>query len=171
MNELSHTQIIGAENLLKKAIRSLSAGDSQAAEQLIQRAARMPYDAREEGSPGVRAASMLVYIVIVDHFEFSEQDDMTWLDVVLAVHPGLDATGRADVESVVHGLVLQTAFFTVTPTESRRIRKAFGHAPLEPELGDNPNTTAEQRQDIIWSLVKAAAALGDAYAAAPPLRR
>ncbi len=171
LNELSHTQIVGAENLLKKAIRALTLGAPKAAEQYLQRAAQMPYDAREEGSPGVRAASMLVYMVIVDQFEASEQDDMTWLDVVLAVHPSLDATGRADVESVVHGFVLQTAFFTVSQPESRRIRKAFGHAPLEPELGDNPNTTAEQRQDIIRSLVRAAAALGDAYAAAPSLRR
>jgi hypothetical protein len=168
LNPLGHAQISGAGNLLKKAIRALSTGDAQRAEQLILRAAQMPYDDREEGAPGVRAASMLVYLLITDQFEASEEDDMTWLDVVLAVHRGLDPTGRADVASVVHGFVLQPAFFAVSLAEKRRIRRAFGDAPLEPELGDSPSSTGEQRQDIIKSLVVAAVALGEAYAAAAP---
>ena len=77
-------------------------------------------------------------------------------------------TGRADVASVVHGFVLQPALFTVSPAEERRIRQAFGDAPLEPELGDSPNSTVPQRQDIIKSLVVAAVALGRAYSATTP---
>ena len=42
---------------------------------------------------------------------------------------------------------------------------SFGDAPLEPELGDGPTSTLEQRHDIIRSLVMAALALGNAYAA------
>ena len=168
LNALGHAQITGAGNLLKGAIRALTTGDAQRAEQLILRAAQMPYDDREEGSPGVRAASMLVYRLITDQLEASEEDDMTWLDVVLAMHPGLDPTGRADVASVVHGFVLQPALFAVSPAEKRRIHQAFSGAPLEAELGDSPNSTVEQRQDIIKSLVVAAVALGEAYAAATP---
>ena len=168
LNALGHAQITGAENLLTKAIRALTTGDARRAEELIRRAAQMPYDDREEGSPGVRGASMLVYLLITDQFEASEKHDMRWLDVALAVHPGLDRTGRADVASVVHGFVLQPAFFAVSPAEKRRIRRAFGNAPLEPDFGDRPNSTVEQRQDIIKSLVVAAAALGEAYAAAAP---
>ena len=100
--------------MLTKAARSLSAGDAERAERLIDRAAQMPYDPREEGSPGIRGATMLVYRILTDQFEASEPGDMTWLDVVLAVHPHLDPTGGADVASVVHGFVLQEAFFDVT---------------------------------------------------------
>lgn len=166
LNELSHAQIAGAENLLTKAIRALDSEDDQRAEQLIRRAAQMPYDTREAGSPGVRAATLFVYGLISDQFEASDPDDMTWLDVALEVHPGLDPTGRAEVASVVHGFVLQGAFFDVSAVEKRRIREAFGDAPLEAELGDRPNSTLEQRQDIIRSLIMAATVLSSAYAAA-----
>lgn len=166
LNELSHAQIAGAENLLTKAIRALDSEDDQRAEQLIRRAAQMPYDTREAGSPGVRAATLFVYGLISDQFEASDPDDMTWLDVALEVHPGLDPTGQAEVASVVHGFVLQGAFFDVSAVEKRRIREAFGDAPLEAELGDRPNSTLEQRQDIIRSLIMAAMALSNAYAAA-----
>lgn len=165
LNALSHAQIAGAENLLTKAIRALAIGDANRAEQLIQRAAQMSYDRREAGSPGVRAATVLLYSLISDQFEASEADDVTWLDVALDVHPRLDPTGRAQVASVVHGFVLQGAFFDVSPAEQRRIQQTFGDAPLEPELGDGPNSTLEQRQDIIRSLVMATMALGDAYSA------
>lgn len=165
LNELSNAQVAGAENLLTKAIRALASGDAKRAGQLIRRAAQMAYDTREAGSPGVRAATMMVYDVISGQFEVSEPVDMTWLDVALDVHPGLDSTGRAEVASVVHGFVLQEAFFDVSAVEKRRIQEAFGDAPLEPELGDGPNSSLEQRQDIIRSLIMAAMALSDAYAA------
>jgi hypothetical protein len=166
LNQMSHAQLTAAENLLTKAARSLSAGDPERAERLIDRAAQMPYDPREEESPGVRGATMLVYRIISDRFETSEPDDMAWLDVVLAVHPHLDPIGRAEVASVVHGFVLQEAFFDVPPAEARRIRRAFGDAPLNAELGDGPDATLEQRRAIIRSLTAAAAALAAAYAAA-----
>jgi hypothetical protein len=165
LNEFSHAQIFGAENLLTKAMRALASGDAQRAEQLIRRAAQSPYDPREAGSPGVRAASMVVFRLLSDQLEASEVDDATWLDVALEVHPRLDPTGRAEVASMVHGFVLQRAFFDVSDVEKRRIRRAFGDAPLEAELGDGPNSTVEERQGIIRSLVMAALALGEAYGA------
>lgn len=163
LNQLSHAQIEAAGNLLSKAARSLSGGDTERAEKLIDRAAQMPYDPREEASPGVMAASVLVTIIISDQFEESEPGDLAWLDVVLGAHPDLDATGRAEVASVVHGFVLQDRVYSVTPAEARRIRKHFGDAPLNADLGDGPDSTTEQRRDIIRSLVTAAAALSDAY--------
>lgn len=166
LNEVSHAQIRGAQNLLTKAVHSLARGDDLRAQRLIDRAAQMPYDPREEGSPGVRAASMLVYGIICDQFEGSDEDGAAWLDVVLAVHPHLDATGQAEVSSVTHGFVLQDAFFSPTPAEARRIRRVFGDAPLEADLGDGPDVTVEQRIAIIRSLTTAAAALREAYLAA-----
>jgi hypothetical protein len=164
LNERSHAQIKGAQNLLTKAVRALASGDTQRAEQLVQRAAQMPYDAREAGSPGVHGASMLVYLRISDQFEASAADDPSWLDAPLHVHPDLDPVGQAEVASVVHGLVLQGTLFAVSPAEKRLIQKAFGGAPLNADLGDAPEATVEQRRDIIRSLVRTALALDEAYA-------
>lgn len=169
LNAAGQAQIVGARNLLNKAIEHLASGDSQRAEQLMLRAARMPYDAREGGSPGVFAATMLVYDLISDYLEDSDFEDSSWLDVPIAVHDRLDATGRAEVASIVHGFVLQKTLFTTSPTEKRRIRQVFGDAPLDVDLGDVPNATVEQRQDIIRSLTQATMALEDAYAAAADL--
>jgi hypothetical protein len=146
LNERSMAELVGAENLLAKAVTSASAGDVDRSEQLLQRAAAMPYDAREEGSPGVRGATMLIYSLLSDQLEAAEYDDPTWLDVVLDVHPRLDGPGRAEVASVVHGFVLQDAFFSVSPAEKRRIRQAFGDAPLQADLGDGPDLSLEQRR-------------------------
>jgi hypothetical protein len=170
LNARFSAQIAGAENLLTKAIRAHGVGDVDRAEALIQRAARMPYDEREQDSPGVRAASVLVYSLISDRFEASEADDLAWLDVVLEVYPGLDPLAQAEVASLVHGFVLQEAIFTVTATEKRRTRQAFGDAPLEADLGDGPDATVEQRADIIRSLTLAAAALSEAYTTASDTR-
>jgi len=93
-----------------------------------------------------------------------------WLDVVLQVHPGLDALGQAEVASLVHGFVLQGAIVTLTATEKRRIRQAFGDAPLEADLGDDPHATVEQRTDTIRSLTLAAAALSEVYTRAADTR-
>ena len=41
--------------------------------------------------------------------------------------------------------------------------QSFGDAPLEPNRGDEPDATREQRRRIIRSLVMATSALADAY--------
>jgi hypothetical protein len=125
LNAIGDAHVAGAENLLKKAVRSRASGDARRAERLIRPAARMPYDEREAGSPGVRAASMLVPGLISGQFEPSGFDDPAWLDAPLTVHGVLDSTGQAEVASVAHGFVLQQAFSTTSPVEKRRIRQAW----------------------------------------------
>jgi hypothetical protein len=164
LNERSHAQIAGAENLLAKAVTCGAAGDLDRAAQLVQRAAAMPYDPREEGSPGVLGAAMLVHNLVSDQFETSEHGDEAWLDVVIDVHARLEGPGKAELASVVHGFVLQEVFYSVTPAEKRRIRQAFADAPLQADLGDGPDLTVERRRAIIGSLVAAAAALHEGYA-------
>jgi len=77
----------------------------------------------------------------------------------------LTGPGKAELASVVHGFVLQEAFYSVSPGEKRRIRQAFGDAPLEADLGDGPDVTVERRRDIIHSLVAAALAMREGYSA------
>jgi len=164
LGERSFAQLLGAENLLSKAVARAEAGDRDRAEHLVRRAAAMPYDEREESSPGIRGAAMLVHNLVNDEFEASAHDDPAWLDVAVKVHAHLDGPGKAQLASVVHGFVLQTSFYDVSPAEGRRIRQVFGDAPLEAELGDGPDLTVEQRRDIIASLVTAAVELTRGYA-------
>ncbi len=108
---------------------------------------------------------MLIYTLVTDRYEDSEYDDSAWLDVALHVHGQLDGRGKAELASTVHGCVLQDAFFSVSGAEKRRIQQAVGDAPLEADLGDGPELTVEGRLDIIRSLVTAAVALHEGYAA------
>lgn len=163
LNRRSMAQITGAENLLGKAMADIIAGESPRANHLIARTAAMPYDPREEGSPGIRGASMLVYTLISDRFEESPEDDSEWLDIALQVHALLDGPGKAEVASIVHGFVLQKDLFQLTSLEQRRISSTVGDAPLEAELGDTQGLTAEGRHEIIRSLVEAAVALQRRY--------
>jgi hypothetical protein len=166
LNEISSAQVEGAENLLMKAMASLSAGQTDRAEKLIQRVAAMPYDPREEETPGIRAALMLVYDLVVDEFEDSEVGDTAWLDVALAVHEQVDGAGKAHLASTLNGLVLQRTMFTLDSEEKRRIRNAVGDAPMEADLGEGPDATVAHRRDVITSLVRTTMALEAAYVAA-----
>lgn len=164
-NAQYNAQLAGAENLLIKAMRSLAAGNTDRAEALISRAAQAPYDDREEDSPGVRAAAMLVDGIISDQLELAAEGDTNWLDVVFEVFPSLDPLGRAEAASVVHGFLLQEwSAYTLSAAEKRRIEKAFGDAPIEADRGDSPDSTIEQRHAVIRSLTMAATTLAQAYA-------
>jgi hypothetical protein len=163
LNEIGLAQIAGAENLLSKAVSSASAGNQDRAEHLMQRAAAMPYDPREEGSPRIAGAKMLIYTLVSDQFEASTQEDAAWLDVAIAVHADADGPGKAELASAVRGFVMQKELYSLSAVEERRIRERFGDAPLEAELGDGPDLTLEKRRDIISSLVATARALGEGY--------
>lgn len=163
LNERSAAQIAGAGNLLTKATGHLRAGSTDKADALITRAAAMPYDVREVGSPGLWAASILVYGLVNDHFEECAQDDASWLDVALEVHAESSGPGRAELASTIHGYVLQRDLFELTPDERRRIVAAVGDAPLEADHGDGPDLTVEERADIIRSILSAACALHEGY--------
>lgn len=75
---------------------------------------------------------------------------MTWLDVVLATHPGLDPTGRADVASVVHGFVLQPALCAAARPPFRRLPSPLLRRPpitnlLTHHARDVPSTVDPHR--------------------------
>lgn len=162
-NEAFRAQQTGAGNLLTKAMISLGSGDTDRAEKLIGRVAAMPYDEREAEPPGVAAALMLVYNLVVDEFEDAAMGDTTWLDVALEVHAAADGAGKEHLASTLNGFVLQDRIFTVSRDEKRRIRQAVGNAPLDADVGEGPSATVEDRRKVITSLVRTAMELDAAY--------
>lgn len=163
LNQRLSAQLDGSINLLTKAMARLGAEDVEQADRLVRRAAEMPYDPHDEGSPGIRGAAQIVYELVSDQLEMSDEDDPTWLELTVGVHASVSGPGRIDLESVLHGFVLQRDLFSLSRDEQRLIRKTFGHAPLEAELGDGPDTTVEDRVVVIRSLLDAARALRSAY--------
>lgn len=164
-NDRSHAQLIGAENLLAKAMESTIAGDTSRAERLIGRAAAMPWDDREQAAPGVFGATLLVYDVVSGRYEASDGSDSSWLDVALDVHARAEGPARAELTSVIGDFARGHDIDSLSPTERRRIRAAVGDAPREADLGDRADLTVEQRAGIIRSLVHAAAELERGYRA------
>lgn len=147
-------------NLLDKALRRQGDGEDEPADRLIRRAAAMPWDTRMEGSPAVRGASQLLHELLSDWFEESDVDDLWWLEVATSAHDRLPrGPGRDEIASIVHGFVLQAGVYDTTKSEQRRIRAAFGDAPLEADLGDRPDQTPAGRESIIRSLLAAIRAL------------
>lgn len=164
LNARSDAQITGAENLLTKAVAATASGDVDRAERLIRRAADMPYDPREECSPGILGGSVLINRLISDRFEGSHVDDAGWLDVALEVHARVDGPGKAELASEIHDFARIDPTAGPTVAERRRIQEAVGDAPLDPDLGDGPELTVEGRCDILRSLVATALALEQGYA-------
>lgn len=157
LNDREFALFEGATNLLSKALDRREVGAEDQADRLIARAAAMPYDARMEASPGVRAAEQLVYDMIADWLEESPEDDMSWLMACVDAHTRLDAAGAAYLASALRG-VLDTS-----PGEQRLIRATFGEASLDVDLGDGPEVTAEARERIIRSLLTSYDALWEEY--------
>jgi hypothetical protein len=166
LNEINNAQVTGAENLLLKAMAGFAAGDTERAGKLIHRVASMPYDPREEESPGIRAALMLVYDLVSDEFEDSDYGDTAWLDVALEVYGRVDGAGKSHLASTLNGFVLQPAQFTLDRDEKRRIREVVGDAPMEADLGEGPDATVAHRRGVITSLLRTTMALESAYVAA-----
>lgn len=149
-------KLTGAQNLLQKAFVA-AATDLEKADRLIERAAAMPYDEREESFPGVQGAVQMLYEAITDDMEDADEDDHEWLGAALAAHEMTTGPGKAEVASILNGMVLQTAFFALPEVEKRRITKAVGSAPLHVEHLE-PDATVTARAEVIRSVLAALAA-------------
>lgn len=155
----------GATNLLLRAMTHLAGGDEAKAEPFIRRVAAMPGTTGSRYDPGAHAATMLVYNEVSDELEESDAGDTTWWDVALDVLAEVDGYGKAELASALHGFVLQRDLLDLSRAETTRMTQAAGDAPLEADLGDGSDATADHRYVVIDSLVRTALALIDAYAA------
>lgn len=167
-NARSSAQVERAENLLRKAARRIEAGDADAAERFLTRAAAIPWDDNDEWSPCIHGASMLLYTPIADAQENSPMDDSGWLDRSLDVLARIDGRGRSELASILHGFVIQRDLFDLTTDEISRIRAVAGDAPLEAEHGDVEEISVEAKVEIVRSIVLAVLEIERAYEGLSP---
>ena len=117
----------GAENLLSKARRALAADDDRA-DALIRRACSMPCDDWEGSSPAAQAAVMMLFSLLVDDLEESDEDDPTWLAAVLAAFDAAPVDGRADLQHVLRDIAND---YNLNRRESAALRRMIAHLPVD----------------------------------------
>lgn len=160
-NEQFAVAMEGAQNLLDKAAKAIREGDDKRAERLIDRAAAMDWDDREERFPGVAGAEMLLYNLVTDVLEASHDDEHEWLDAALDV---MAEGGRAAelVADALYGIGAGSLdYYDLTPGEKKRLLAATGVRDLDPDYGMAETTPVAERAALIRANVEAA----NAYAA------
>lgn len=138
-----------AVNLLNKAVRALAEGDEPRAAKLVVRAAALPYDHFEMGVPAALVAHMMLFDLVTDEAENSDESDSGWLDAALDVLEHSSDTGRAELQHVL-GVIDQD--YAILPPESRRIRQALDRRIEQPSLRDLPEGAADLASRVLEGL-------------------
>lgn len=153
-----------AENLLAKALRHLSRDDGPRATAIIERALALPFDEHEEVQPALWQAHMLLFDLVSEAAETSDDEDSAWLDAALAALDAAPAVAAAELKAV---LATMASDYHLLPQETRRIRAATpGADPYDEEdLGARYTTGGATAADGIRQVLELAAG----YAAATQL--
>ncbi len=151
----------GAMNLLVKAQRALASGDEGRADALLRRAIAIPFDRFEERLPGVTAAEMMLFDVVVDEIE-ADEDDPTWLEAALVVLDQTGTTGRADLQDC---LAVIGHDYHLKPTELAIVEQAVADrdrsiAPLQ-DLVEGECDLVQRVRNVLYVCMAYEAALAD----------
>lgn len=145
----SRALLKGAGNLLVKAIEALETGDEGRASHLVHRAVGLPFDEHEEVAPAAMAASHLLFTLVTNELEDSEDDDERWLDATLEVLDHADGFTRPDVRDVLTAIAQD---YDLTSREQRRLQAGIRDIEPAPELIEqnlSPTELAERVGGII----------------------
>ncbi len=142
LQEVSRGLGEAADNLLRKALRAIEAGDEERARRLVDRACRLPWDEHEECYPAPWSAQMMLYTSVGDALEEAGEGESDWLDAALEILPELSEVGREHLATTLFGFVRQDAVFHLAPAEQKRIRAATGIRPID--LDDLPEETPHE---------------------------
>ena len=134
-----------AENLLLKAWRELI-DDPGRAVSYVERALRLPFDPNEDSAPAAYAAHMLLFNLLVDELEDSEEEGDEWLTAAIQVLNSADPRARSELRDVLE-VVAQD--YHITSSERRKLAAAVKSAPPRQSLFDLQLPPAELRDHII----------------------
>ena len=129
MQPFSEATQEAAGNLLDKADRALEAGDLERARHFARRAARLPFDRREEMHPAAWVAELDLYLLVTDALEDSEGD--AWLGAAVEVMNAADDLGRRAVRDL---LVVIDREYELGRGERATLRAAVAGIPAGPPL-------------------------------------
>lgn len=118
-SERSLTTSRAARNLLTKAKRDLAAGQVERAGSYIDRALQLPNNESELAPTAAHGAHMILFTIVSEALENSDDGDLTWLDAAEATVPQCGEHARKDLLQALRAIDHD---YHVTPQERRRIR-------------------------------------------------
>ncbi len=149
LRPFSDALLLGATNLLDKALQALYSGDAERAGGLVRRAANLPDDELESVHPVLLAVQALMADALDDAVESGtaeDGDDPTgWLDAAVSALASGPGTGRLLMRDCLAALVQE---WEIPALELRRVRTALAAAPEGPEVLDL-DLTPEQRSAVV----------------------
>ncbi|MFT4217091.1 MAG: hypothetical protein QM619_07895 [Micropruina sp.] len=138
-----------AANVLGKARRVL-ATDPAKASAYVDTALRLPYDEIEEQEPAALEAHLMLYSLVSDVAEESEQGDPAWLDAAIEVMEASDPAGRAEMRVVLDVIGHD---YKLPATELRTLRDAIARVEPGPTLHDD-DFPADQLKERIMAVLE-----------------
>lgn len=123
----------GARNLLAKARRDLAAGQVERADSYIDRALRLPFNAAAGAPAAASEAHMILFGILTDALEDSDEGDSTWLDAAEATLPLCGGHAREDLLQTLRAIDHD---YGVSSSERRRIRAIAPGGEHADGLGD-----------------------------------
>lgn len=133
LQPFSEASAQAAHNLLDKALDALASDDHDRAERLVGRAARMRHDHHEDMAPGALAAHMILFTLVADELEASEEGDSRWLDAAIHVLETTNELARCELRDALTAIAQD---HYVDSAELSRIRRAVAQVPERAELVD-----------------------------------
>ncbi|MGC3994526.1 MAG: hypothetical protein QM779_10530 [Propionicimonas sp.] len=127
---IADPQQVIADNLLNKAMRVL-ADDRERARAYVERATRLPVG--PDGPPVAIAAHMMLYSLVTDVVQDSDEDDHDWLDAAIEALAVADETGRCELRDVLEAIDHD---YSIDAAESRRLRAALADVPPRADILD-----------------------------------
>jgi hypothetical protein len=141
----------GAKNLLVKALRALQAGDADRAAALVARAASLPFDEHEKSAPAALAAHLMLFSLVTDALELSDDSDQRWLDNAMDVLASSDELARQDLRDV---LAAVDQDYELSLTMHRRLRAAVRTVAASPELRDMTDLSRADLADRVLAILR-----------------
>ena len=129
----SRALLAAADNLLAKADRALTNGDSDRARHFIDRAAALDHDEHERTAPAAFAARMILFVAVTDALERSYEGDSRWLDAAVETLSSADGWGQSEMR---HTLLAIRQDYVIEPGERDTIGIAVAEVPERVELRD-----------------------------------
>ena len=138
-----------AENVLRKA-RAVLAENPEKASAYVDAALRLPFDEEDQQEPAALQAHLMLFGLLTDAIEESDQDDSAWLDAATEVMEASEPAGRAELRSVLEAIEMD---FTLPAAELRRLRRVIATAERAPTLYGE-NFPAESLKERIMTVLQ-----------------
>lgn len=160
--DVSDSQRIAAENLLRKACRALRDHDEKQARYFVGRASRLGHDDHEDVDVTSSSAHMVLFMQVTDCLE--ESDDERWLDAAEAVLADAGDVGRRELLDV---LATCEHDYDLMPGERLRVRRHLHPGRRPSPLAEGLQVDVDTILQLLATVVAYESAVGSVTGSTP----